>query len=265
MAVNISAGFGKPEYGAYQRYAVATAASSCKLPESVTLEAGATTIMNLAAVASALSLHMKFDRPALDGSKPTPKNQKAFIYGGSSSCGGLAINYLTAAGYEVVTTSSPQHKSYVQSLNPSMTVLDHTLPQSDLLEQIRANGPYIAIFDTISIEPTTKLFVEYLTNLPEGGEYWTVQPQMGPGPHTAIPDNVKRSFAGYTYAFSLPENQEYARWFFEELVPKGLESGIIKPTRAQWLQGGLEKCQEALDMMRENRVSGRKLVLDPWA
>jgi NADPH:quinone reductase-like Zn-dependent oxidoreductase len=249
---------GDPRFGAFQKYALASVSSTAKLPVSVKLEDGATAILNLAAITSALHLHLGLSLPDLAG-RPLPKGKKVLIYGGTSSCGGLAINYATAAGYGVVTTSSPKHKVYVESLNPDY-IIDHTQDQDALLDEVKKQGPYDAIFDTIGIPPVTNLLFDYLSSM-GGGAYNTIIPPVGGEMPT--PANVERNFAPYSFAFGEPKNQELARWFYEEYVPKGLESGLIVATRPQLVEGGLESVQNALDAMDQNQVSGHKLILYP--
>lgn len=253
-----------PQYGAYQQYALAAAANTSKLPESVSLEAGATTILNLAAVSSAITIFGGLGKPSLSSSSANdaPKNgKKILIYGGSSSTGGLAIRYALAAGYDVVTTSSPANREYVQSLSPRI-ILNHSAPTEALSSEIRQHGPYDFILDTIGTPPVTDLLVAYVDSL-GGGSYNTMIPPLGG--EAPIPERVQRKFEPYNFAFEKPQHRALKTWFFEEMVPKGLETGVVVPTRPQWVAGGLEKVQEALDLMAEDKVSGRKLVLDPWA
>ncbi|EXJ73942.1 uncharacterized protein A1O5_02236 [Cladophialophora psammophila CBS 110553] len=194
-----------PRFGAYQQYALASQTSTSKLADGVALESGATSILNLAAVAAALS------------------------------AGGLATSYATAAGYKVTTTSSPKNKDFVQSLGPSI-VVDHSQPSEHVLSNIRSHGPYEAIFDAIGLPPVTDLLAEYLHSIGGG------------------------TFAPYSLALDKPEHQKFRAWFYTELVPRGLQTGIIVPTRPQWIDGGLGQAQKALDLMMEGKVSGRKLT-----
>lgn len=250
---------GDPRFGAYQQYALASQTSTAKLGEEVALESGASSILNLAAVATALSIHMGLDRPSLEAGKPAASTgKKVLIYGGSSSAGGLATCYATAAGYEVVTTSSPQHKDYVSSLGAT-TILDHTQPGSTVTQEIASHGPYTAIFDTIGLAPVTDILVSYLESI-GGGVYYSVG-----APDKPLPAGVEKRFAPYSLSMDKPEHAEFRTWFYSELVPKGLQSRVIKPTRPQWLEGegGLEQAQTALDLMFQDKVSGRKLLLDP--
>lgn len=246
-----------PRFGAYQQYALASQTSTSKLPEGVTLENGASSILNLAAIATAFSIHMGLDRPSLATSKPDAKNgKKILIYGGSSPAGGIATSYATAAGYEVITTSSPKNKDFVQSLGPS-TIIDHTSPHDDIVSKIKSHGPYEAIFDAIGLPPVTEVLSEYLDSI-GGGTYDSLLAPDGP-----LPANVQRKFAPYSLSMDKPEHSDFRTWFYNELVPKGLQKGIIVPTRPQWIDGGLGEAQKALDLMMEGSVSGRKLLLDP--
>lgn len=249
-----------PRFGAYQQYALASVTSTAKIPESVTLEDSATTILNLAAIAAAFSIHMGLDRPSLTASAPTKNGKKILIYGGSSPAGGLATSYAVAAGYEVITTTSPRNKDYVASLNPS-GIIDHSQPAKDIVSQLHSAGPYTAVFDAIGLPAVTEILSSYFTSI-GGGTYYSL---LGPDPDKPLPEGVVRKFAPYSLAMDQPQHSEFRTWFYGELVPKGLASGVIVPTRAQWITGGLGKAQHALDLMMEGIVSGRKLLMDPSA
>jgi NADPH:quinone reductase-like Zn-dependent oxidoreductase len=245
-----------PRFGAYQQYALASQTSASKLPDGVSLENAATSILNLASVTTAFSLYMGLDRPSLAG-KPAANGKKILVYGGSSSTGGLAISYATAAGYQVVTTSSPKHRDFVQSLNPSTIIIDHSQPSKNITANIESHGPYDAVFDTIGLAPVPELLGEYLQSIGGGTYYSLVYPEK------PLPENVQCIFAPYSLALDKPENRDFRTWFYTELVPKGLEKGIITATRPQWVVGGLDHAQKALDLMMDGKVSGGKLLIDP--
>lgn len=247
-----------PKFGSFQKYALAEVAYTAKLLPNTSFEAGAATILNLATVVSVLSIHLGLDRPSLTGAVK-PNGKKVLIYGGSSSSGGLAISYAVAAGYKVVTTSSPRNKEYVQSLGPDY-IIDHTAPADMISEEIRHQGPYDHICDTIGLPPVTDVIAPYLASL-GGGAYNSLIPSLPF--EKPIPANVNRRFASYGHDFELKENHEIGRWFFEDFLPKGLESGVIMPTRHHIVEGGLENVQQALDLMHEGGVSGHKLIMYP--
>lgn len=247
-----------PRFGSFQQYALACADTTAKLPSSEFLESGAKVIVNLATVTAACSHFLGLERPGLDEPK-APRGERILIYGGSSSCGGLAIRYAIAAGYEVVTTSSPKNHEYVASLGPAV-VIDHTSPPEEVVRNLHSHGPYHRILDTIGVPPVTNIITEYLSV--GGGSYNTLIPVF-PGTNP-IPTNVERRFESYGWIFNNPEHGEFKKWFYEALVPQGLESGVIVPTPSQRVDGGLASTQHALDLMDRGQVSGHKLVLEPW-
>lgn len=249
-----------PQHGAFSQYALADAKFVSKLLPGTALEAGAASIMNLKTVASALSIYSGLDQPSLSGNA-TPKHKKVLIYGGSSSCGGLGIRYALGAGYDVVTTSSPRNREYVESLGPQV-IVDHTQSAQQIVETLHANGPYHAILDTIGVPSVTEIIAGYLSDN-GGGSYCSLVPHSPDA--KPVPENVERRFEVYTMVFGDSQYESFSKWFFEKLLPEGLATGIIVPTRPQWIKGGLEQAQHALDIMDNGEVSGHKLVLDPWA
>ena len=245
-----------PKYGSFQEFALCPAWATSKLPSNVSLENAAATAINLATVASAISIHLGFDRPPLTGTPAPKKNQKILVYGGTSSVGSLAISYAKSAGYDVVTTSSPKHLEYIQSLGADV-IIDHTEPQDKVVANLKANGPYPAIFDTIGTHPVNLILGEYISSI-GGGAYNTVIPNFA---ETPIPENVERKFASYGWEFEREEDKDSMDWFYKKLVPEGLASGAIVPNRIQRVEGGLAQIQHALDLMDQNQVSGHKLVM----
>ncbi|CAI6337455.1 unnamed protein product [Periconia digitata] len=255
---------GEPKFGAYQKFALASASSIVKLDPSIPLHAASATVLNAAAVVCALTIHLGLDRPDVSSeAKSGSKNKKVLIYGGSSSCGGLAIRFAAQAGYTVITTSSPAHRDFVQSLGPA-EIIDHRQPTSEIIEALKSHGPYDTIFDTIGTPAATDAVVGYLETLGSGPvSYNSLIPPL-PGTRET-PANIERKFAPYSFALEEPAHADLKKWLFEVYVPQGLKTGAVVPTRQEELAGGLGSVQKALDDMIEDRVSGKKLVLDPWA
>lgn len=255
---------GDPKFGAYQKFALASASSIFKLDPSTSFHEASATVLNTAAIVSALTIHLGLDRPDVSASAaPDSKNKKILIYGGSSSCGGLAVRFAAQAGYTVITTSSETHRDFVQSLGPAH-IIDHRLPASDIIAQLQSHGPYDFIFDTIGTPAATEAVVGYLETLgPAPIAYNSLIPPL-PGTRET-PANIERKFAPYNFALEEPAHAELKKWLFEVYVPEGLKNGSLVPTRQEVLSGGLGSVQKALDDMIEDRVSGKKLVLDPWA
>ncbi|KAH0024969.1 hypothetical protein KCU78_g4872, partial [Aureobasidium melanogenum] len=169
------------------------------------LESGASSILNLStAAAAAWSIFIGLDRPNLKAPS-SPNGEKILIYGGSSSCGGLAITYATTAGYEVITTSSPKNHEYVSSLGPA-TVIDHTQPASKIIQDIEKHGPYRGILDTFGVPSVTDIMIGYLS-LVGGGTYFTLIPQFQYS--KPIPENINYRFESYSWVLEDPKYEEF--------------------------------------------------------
>ncbi|KAJ5618261.1 hypothetical protein N7528_006904 [Penicillium herquei] len=193
-------------FGAYQQFALVKEKLCSKLLPGTTLEDGAAAILNLATVSSALTLHLGLDRPSLSGTA-IPKGERVLIYGGSSMCGGLAIKLAVAAGYTVVTTSSPHNLDFVESLGADH-IIDHTGPSKTIQDELAQHGPYNAILDTIGSLPTSGVIVAYLASI-GGGVYNALTPLIGDPP-----ENVQCRFAPYGQDIENEAHPDFRRWFF---------------------------------------------------
>lgn len=189
---------------------------------------------------------MSLVRPPVFG-KSKPNEKRVLIYGGSSSCGQYAVKYASDAGYEVVTTSSPDRKEIFEKHNP-MFIIDHTLPCKELAKALNVHGPYEAIFDTIGTPPVTDVMIAMLAQ--QGGQYHSTLPLME---HSPVPTNIQRNFASYASLLDNEENEEIRKWLFEEYVPEGLKNGQIISTRITVKENGLKSIQEVLDSILSAR------------
>ena len=248
----------KPAFGAFQHYALADPLTTSKLEDNTSFAAGASVVTNLATAVSALTLSLGLDRPNPAGPNPANKNKKVLVYGGSSSTGGFAVNYATAAGYSVVTTSSPQHAAFVSSLGPHK-VVDHTQAASSIVSELKAAGPYDAVFDAIGLDPVIEILGQVLKE--RGGVIYTTLPPMG---LTELPSNVRREMESYPSVMENPENAEFREWFYGALgafleTKNGRK--LVAPEKIDKIEGGLEGIQGGLDRLFKG-VSGKKLVVE---
>ncbi|PYH83542.1 GroES-like protein [Aspergillus uvarum CBS 121591] len=257
-------------FGALQRYALALEQNTLRLDlESTTFEVASGLIANLATVVSALSIHMGLAKPPLDGSvQPLPpphsnmdaRRKRLLVYGGSSAVGGLAVQYAAAAGYEVVTTASPANRPLVKARKAATHIIDHCQPREDLLDEIRAHGPYDGgIFEAIGSQTTTQLMADLLRDT--GGQFFSTSPSPG---DDRLPANVTKTWSGYSEDLvTNPENRELRAWYMERFLPRVLKNGTIWPNPGLWLPGGLRSAQRALVLLHEGKVSGKKVLINP--
>jgi NADPH:quinone reductase-like Zn-dependent oxidoreductase len=104
--------------GAFQTYTVVLAHMAAAIPHTMSYENA--TVLPLALSTAACGLFQK-DHLALEYPSATPKptGKVLLIWGGSTSVGSNAIQLAVAAGYEVITTSSPRNFDYVKKLGAS--------------------------------------------------------------------------------------------------------------------------------------------------
>ncbi|KAE9373100.1 GroES-like protein [Stipitochalara longipes BDJ] len=245
------------QYGAYQRYVVVNDIMVSKVPAKLDLAIPASLIMNLTSVVGLFTGRLGLEKPPLNGSA-TAKSLKVLVYGGSSSFGGLSVQYLSQAGYTVYTTSSPRHGDLVSKLGAA-SVIDHTLEPDALLDKLVSNGPYDLVVDTISLPNTVETTARVLA-AQGGGKLYAMQPAFEP---ETLPDGVTRVFEPWSDSLYEEKNHEFQEWLMQTYLPQGLSHGAIAPFPIERISGGLKGINEALDRLQKG-VSGIRLVADPW-
>ncbi len=101
--------------GGFQDYVVLLAHMTAPLPDAISFEAAS--VIPLGVSTAACGLFQKdFLALAAPSAAPAPTGGTLLIWGGSTSVGSCAIQLAVAAGYEVVTTSSPGNFDYVKRL-----------------------------------------------------------------------------------------------------------------------------------------------------
>ena len=158
-----------------------------KVPADIDPAVPASLMMNLTCATGRVGL----DKPSLDRSAPA-KGLKVLVYGGSSSFGGLSVQYLSQAGYTVSTNSSPKHRDFVFKLGAA-AVIDHTLDPDALVNELVAKGSYTLVVDAISLPNTVAVTARVLA-AQGGGKLYTTQPAFGP---ETLPNGVTRVFEGW--------------------------------------------------------------------
>lgn len=246
-----------PKHSSHQNFVLAKDVWISKLGDKTAFRDAAGTNVILATVVGALSVAMSIAAPSLPPLAQKAAREKSILfYGGSSSVGGLAIQYALQTGLSVVTTLSPRNNTTVQSLGAT-SIIDHTLPSDDVLNRIEAQGPYDYIFDTISLPPIITLLSKYLSSV-GGGIIFTTQLLFVP---MDVPANVGLSFAPYP---TLHEDTELGKRYYDIYLPQSLENSWIVPTKNEKVRGGLNALQDCMDRFNEGKLSGVKLVVDPF-
>ncbi|KAI0655699.1 GroES-like protein [Cubamyces menziesii] len=250
-------------HGTFQQYALAPTTCIAKIPSNISFEEAATIPSGLAT--AALPLYNQTDGvasakllPAWEESGRGKYAGKAiFILGGASSIGQYVIQLARMSGFTFIITTASLHNTDLLKGLGATHVLDRKLLSETLVQQVNeiAGGPASVVYDAISTTDT--LSTAYQATAP-GGDLVVVL-------HTPVPgaeENVKKIHIAFG-VFHIPTNFALAKSLLSKL-PELLESGEIKPNRAEILPGGLRAVTAGLDRLRNNQVSAAKLVVRPF-
>ncbi|CEJ56576.1 Putative ToxD [Penicillium brasilianum] len=248
----------QPEDGAFAEYIVAKGDLQTKIPDNLSFQEAATLGVGTVTVGQALYQSLKLALP----SEPIKDSTPILIYGGSTATGTLAIQFAKLSGYKVLTTCSPHNFDLVTSLGAD-GVFDYRDPQSAAEIRKLTDNNLKLVFDCISLEASAKYCEAAIST--EGGEYSALLNVK------VERENVNSRFTlGYTAvgeAFKFgdipfpakPEDKAHAEKFVA-IAESLLAQGKVKVHRPRVGKDGLKGVLEGLQLLKEDKVSGEKLV-----
>ncbi|KAI0080913.1 GroES-like protein [Panus rudis PR-1116 ss-1] len=246
--------------GAFQEYAIIPAEITAKLPSTLNFDQGATVPLGLTTAFTAL-YGDKWEQGGAELPPPwrpegrgTFAGQPIVIIGGSSSVGSYVIQGAKLSGFSpIITTVSPHNNKLVKSLGATHTI-DRRLSSSEVVAEVKkiTSEPVKYVYDAISTPETQKTAVDILSS---GGTLLLVLPKA-----VNIPAD-KKAIATFA-SVHIPGNRRFGVELFSNLT-KLFESGDIKPNVVEVLPKGLAGIPEGLERLKNNEVSGVKLVVRP--
>jgi NADPH:quinone reductase-like Zn-dependent oxidoreductase len=214
----------------------------------------AASVSNLYGAASALILHLHLERPS---NKPNPenKNKKILIWGASSSFGAYATQLAARAGYSVVGVASSKNAKLVESFGAARCV-DRKSPT--VLQELADIGRFEAVLAAADSAQDQVLLGAVLA-AQGGGSFLTT---MGVRAGVELPAGVSGFFRQFVDDYLDPKNAEFTQWVWWDFLESEFASGELKLVPVQVI-GGLNKVQEAWDLLKEGKVSGQRLAIAP--
>jgi len=192
------------------------------------------------------------------------------VSGGSTSVGLFTLSLLRQLGINSIATASPHSFDLVKSYGADHVVDYHDKEAAIKEIQKVTGGGVVGGLECIGGDDNFNLSVRAFGE--EGGQLTTL---------TLIPDDAIKlrrevkidrillyTVFGYSFEFlpgkpHLPAIPEDKAWFIEFVKRAQGDSGLLSTTKANPVdlrQGGLEGINEGLDLLRQNKVSGKKLV-----
>ncbi|RPD59714.1 GroES-like protein [Lentinus tigrinus ALCF2SS1-6] len=258
--------FGDNKYAGFQQYTLVEAELAAKLPDNISFDQAASVPSALTVVILTNFNHnptaptANFTAPWEEGGKTKYAGKPAFIVGGSSSVGQYAIQVAKYSGYSpIITTASLHNEVLLKSLGAT-AVVDRKLPASAIISEVQklaGNKPIEYVFDTVSIADTQSLAYDVLA---PGGTLLILLNDEIPAEKKNAADN-KRIVHGFGSA-RVSQNREVGVQLFSRLT-EWLETGVIVPNQVEVLPNGLAGIPDGLERLKQDKVSGKKLVAHP--
>jgi NADPH:quinone reductase-like Zn-dependent oxidoreductase len=261
--------------GCFSEYSKVKDGAFIRVPENLSNAEASTLGVGVATVGQALYQAIPWPLPPTKLTSAIP----ILIYGGSSATGALAVQYAKASGATVITTASTHNHSYLKQLGADACFDYH---EPDCATQIQTfaekyGGLHLAL-DTISTKDSLKIVNDAISHSNPPADAAAGTPDGKNIVVTLIADQVSRkdidsrwvlayTSLGEHFYFrqnrfeAKPEDYEFGQKFWK--ISEGLlANGTIKPHQPDVRKGGIEAIQQGLNDLKENRVSGKKVVYE---
>ena len=253
------------EGGAFQEHIVAKGDIQILIPDNLSFEEAATLGVGITTVGQGLYQSLQLPMP----DSPASTKRPVLIYGGSTATGSLAVQFAKLSGMNVLTTCSPGNFDYVKGLGAD-AVFDYSDPCcSEKIRQHTTDELHI-VFDCVSKGQSTDISIKSMS--PDGGIYSALDPVSSEKIASLNPKVRSKATVAYSAlgeGMSLggndlpakPQDFEFARSFWE-VARMLLANGKLKVHRPSVNESGsgLEGVLGGLQLGREGKISGRKLV-----
>jgi NADPH:quinone reductase-like Zn-dependent oxidoreductase len=240
------------EERAFQVYTILQTNMVAEIPHTMSFEDAVVMGLGVSTAADGL-----FNPDLLNLQLPTepvrPSTGKTLlVWGGSSSVGSNAIQLAAAAGFEVITTTSPKNFEFVKKLGASQC-FDYSSPTvvMDVLAAFKdklSAGAFDAIGGDIAWTPILDIVkqtegIKFVATVISG----FLDPPEGVTMKKVLATSCKDNHVG--------------KAIWENFLPAALKAGSFVPAPRPLIAGhGLENLQAAVDLQRKG-VSARKVVV----
>jgi NADPH:quinone reductase-like Zn-dependent oxidoreductase len=210
---------------------------------------------------------LNMTRPSIPPN-PSPNGKKILIWGGASAMGAVSISHASAAGYTVITTSSPHNFEFVKSLGASHVFDYHT--EEKTIEDIKHLFPIDHFYDCVSLRSSITAMAQIASASIEAGDanevvIQTLTPLSMVGNPT-LPDGVTAKMV--LFRNGAEENKDVVEWMLKKggYLERGLKEGWFRGVRGEVI-GGLNSANDGLKRRKMENLSGvsaSRLIVEPW-
>ncbi|KAL9083506.1 MAG: hypothetical protein Q9165_008487 [Trypethelium subeluteriae] len=276
-AVGMDKRSNKSSEGGFQTFTVLRENLVSAIPATLSYERACVIPLGLSTAACGLFMkeYLNLQLPRHTG---TQRDEVLLVWGGSTSVGSNAIQLARAAGYEVISTASPQNHAYLRKLGASQ-VFDYKNPRvvQDIVEATAGKryagafavgtGSLDSCIDVLSSSKGRKFVAQASADLPQSGfpgtllamvpfgvtMGWNMMRLCFKGKKTG----VNKNFVWGSDLMAL----ELGSAIYRDFLPDALAEGRFIPAPEPKVVGqGLEHVQEAMTLNKKG-VSAKKLVV----
>ncbi|KAH7888954.1 chaperonin 10-like protein [Phlebopus sp. FC_14] len=247
------------DFATFQEYVLVPADVACRLPSNITLDQAASLGVCVATASLPLYAPVPYGagfKAPWDGGRGEYSGQPALIVGGASSVGQYAIQFARLSGFSpIIATASLHNAPLLRSLGATH-VIDRNTPTSEIARELAkiTSVPLSLLFDSISAEELRQVGFDLLGS---GGHYVIVSPSP-----LRPPEGSDKKGVSVFATVLVDENRPFGRALAKHL-PKLVEDGEFVPSQVEVVPGGLDGVMSGLERLKNNLVSGKKLVIHP--
>ncbi|KAJ3841909.1 chaperonin 10-like protein [Lentinula raphanica] len=260
--------------GAYAEYVRLISAVTFKLPDGITYEEGASLPVPHLTAVQVFYMRLNIPKPF---TPPAAEKEIILIWGGSTAVGHSAIQLARISGLRVFVTASPSVHDELKALGAEQT-FDYRA--TDVVKQIQAaageRGIIYAV-DTVGEKSTNDSTIDALS-LSRNSHLVSILPpdpaSVSRRKEVKVDFSLVYTLLGFDFTFAnafkyeaIPEDKKLSLEYVTTFIPRVLEgwkagegSSLFKPQRLRKLEGGLERIEEGLKIMRDGKYGREKLV-----
>ena len=261
--------------GAFADYVVTVPEAVVAVPEAMKTEEAAG--LGVAGFTALFGLfqdkHLGLPEPTSTTVPPVDPKLKVLVWSGASSVGQFVIQLARLIGAYVIVTASKKHEAWLKSLGAAEV---HDYADAETPKRIADAHPDIKhAFDTYSMNGSQETIAGILTKEEENRIVSILSvdearvKQVNPKSKATFLI-LYTVYGKRTEIFGAVFEEDYCKQDAEYLPKlcsgkdglfyKLLSSGAVKPNRTSVQSGGFSGMFQGLDAMRQNKVSGEKLV-----
>ncbi|KAH8112705.1 GroES-like protein [Phellopilus nigrolimitatus] len=252
-------GFFTNDKATFQQYTIVPAEITAKLPPNISFDQAASIPLGLATAAVGLYEARvakglaRLTPPWEAGGAGAYSGKPLVVFGGSTSVGQYVIQLARLSGFSpIITTASPHNAAHLTALGAT-----HVVDRKGGAAAVAAalgGAPAELVYDAVSEAGTQAQAWDVLA--PGGALVLLLPPQVD---RAKYPDKTLVDVFGNVHA---PAARALGVSLYGKLTQL-LADGTLQPNRVEVLPNGLAGIPDGLERLKENKVSGVKLIARP--